>query len=136
MELLRKFNIFIRNCLLQHLQSLNTRQYFYIFICRYIINGVKLFNLRATVTRTFSSKESDDPPAPKESEEKTLVPASNDAFNGHPGLAHIHVPEFFPIVPCIAVNKNPVLPKFVKMVEVCVKRETRMFCDSDGGLLS
>lgn len=72
----------------------------------------------ATVTRTFSSKESDDPPAPKESEEKTLVPASNDAFNGHPGLAHIHVPEFFPIVPCIAVNKNPVLPKFVKMVEI------------------
>ncbi|XP_063680542.1 lon protease homolog, mitochondrial-like [Bolinopsis microptera] len=95
------------------------------------VRGVRLLSSRAalrkpavnkavtaTVTRTFSSKESDDPPAPKESEEKTLVPASNDAFDGHPGLAHIHVPEFFPIVPCIAVNKNPVLPKFVKMVEI------------------
>ena len=67
------------------------------------------------VSRTFSSQQdSEDPP----NEDKTLIPTATDAFAGHPGLANIHVPEILPIVPCIAVNKNPVLPKFVKMVEV------------------
>ena len=33
-------------------------------------------------------------------------------------LSAMSVPEYFPHVPLIAVNRNPVFPKFIKMIEV------------------
>ena len=34
-------------------------------------------------------------------------------------LSAMSVPENFPNIPIIAVNRNPVYPRFVKMIEVC-----------------
>lgn len=46
---------------------------------------------------------------------------------GLEGVAHSHlqavttisVPEIFPEVPVIPISRNPIFPKFVKMLEVC-----------------
>jgi Lon-like ATP-dependent protease len=34
-------------------------------------------------------------------------------------LSTMNVPEVFPKVPVIAVSRNPVFPRFIKMLEVC-----------------
>ena len=39
-------------------------------------------------------------------------------------LSAMNVPEDFPHVPIIAVNRSPVFPKFIKMIEV---RPTTLF---------
>ena len=78
--------------------------------------------------RPFSTQDGEDPPPSEDKLDKILVPVGDDAFKGHPGLANVHVPDYFPTVPCIVVNKNPVLPKFVKMVEVSF--DVLFFCFS------
>lgn len=44
------------------------------------------------------------------------------AANGHgplsAALSPINIPEFFPHVPVIAINRHPVFPKFVKLIEI------------------
>ena len=45
------------------------------------------------------------------------------AFNQPPNLtaiAPMTVPEYWPKVPVIAVKRNPVFPRFIKMIEVCL----------------
>lgn len=34
-------------------------------------------------------------------------------------LAQVMVPDVFPEVPVLPVHRNPVFPRFVKMMEVC-----------------
>ena len=34
-------------------------------------------------------------------------------------LAQVMVPDVFPEVPLLPVHRNPVFPRFVKMMEVC-----------------
>jgi Lon-like ATP-dependent protease len=40
-----------------------------------------------------------------------IIPSMN-------ALAPIQVPDFFPKVPLIAVSRNPLFPRFIKMIEV------------------
>ena len=47
----------------------------------------------------------------KESEE---TPAGEPGF----ALSTVDVPEMFPNVPVIAINRHPVFPRFMKMIEV------------------
>lgn len=35
-------------------------------------------------------------------------------------LAQVHVPDVFPEVPLLPIHRNPVFPRFVKMMEVCL----------------
>ena len=35
-------------------------------------------------------------------------------------LAQVMVPDVFPEVPLLPVHRNPVFPRFVKMMEVCM----------------
>ena len=37
-------------------------------------------------------------------------------------LAQVMVPDVFPEVPIIPVHRNPVFPRFVKMIEVCKRK--------------
>lgn len=37
-------------------------------------------------------------------------------------LAPIQLPDFFPQVPCIAISRNPLFPRFIKMIEITDKR--------------
>lgn len=65
-----------------------------------------------------SSDDGDDTsknrqPSPPEASE------NDDILPSHQSLpANIVVPEVYPFVPLIAVNRNPVFPRFIKLLEV------------------
>ncbi|KAH9520224.1 Lon protease mitochondrial [Bulinus truncatus] len=80
-------------------------------------------NVRSISTSTgwFQKKNDDDGDgiAKKESDpqgEPTEEPQDN--FNPIGALTTMSVPEYLPIVPVIAISRNPVFPRFVKMIEV------------------
>lgn len=61
--------------------------------------------------RYFSTKNSDG------SDGEENLPAEEEAFN--PQLpATVAVPEVWPHLPVIAINKNLVFPRFIKLIEV------------------
>lgn len=72
--------------------------------------------------RKFSEKSSNDDPSDDISEKGTNetlpseYPATNDAFSG--ALAALTVPDNWPTVPVIAINRHPVFPRFIKIIEV------------------
>lgn len=82
----------------------------------------RVYKPSTIAAQKYFSTESEDPPDPpaaaaaEPEQSKTL--ATSNAFSDHPGLANIEIPKLFPNVPCIAVNRNPIFPNFVKMVEV------------------
>lgn len=56
-----------------------------------------------------------------EDEGETLEVPQPPPVSGGPlssALSPINIPEYFPIVPVIAINRNPVFPKFVKLIEI------------------
>lgn len=62
-------------------------------------------------------KRSDDPPPPPE--EGGKAPADEDPSTGSTTLpASVVVPEVWPQLPLLAINRNPVFPRFIKLVEV------------------
>jgi len=72
-----------------------------------------------TSRRFFSDASGDDPGFRPE----TPVPPGAGGDGGGEGpsmlaLSPMNVPEFFPNVPLLAVSRNPVFPKFIKMIEV------------------
>ena len=84
------------------------------------------FGVRDTVScRYFSTSSSGDDDDKSSKEETALTTeTAGDAFSnlGQSGfgmaLTALSVPEVFPKVPVIAVPRNPVFPRFVKMIEV------------------
>lgn len=89
----------------------------------YLINKT---NISLNTTREFHStrklldeqNKSDDPP---EDTKNHNDPSSNPVSLVMPSmtqLAPIQVPDFFPKVPLIAVSRNPLFPRFIKMIEV------------------
>ena len=44
-------------------------------------------------------------------------------------LAQVLVPDVFPEVPILPVHRNPVFPRFVKMMEVCKRKSD--FCNHE-----
>lgn len=48
----------------------------------------------------------------------SLVPSTDQSQNDSSPLSPIQVPERWPIVPVLAVSRNPVFPNFVKLLEI------------------
>lgn len=76
-------------------------------------------------------KDDDDPPEKKkdEAEESKAAEESSHGSSSSPvqtpsmsALAPIQLPDFFPQVPCIAISRNPLFPRFIKMIEITDKR--------------
>ena len=81
--------------------------------------------------RNYCSKRDDDPdepagtvPASAVAEEDSDIESAVVAAS-EPSLVSMTVPEIFPNVPLIAISRNPVFPRFIKIVEV-----------TDGNLIS
>lgn len=71
----------------------------------------------ASSLRFMSSKpnQSDDPPIPP--------PTENIEYSPHTTLpATVAVPEVWPHLPVIATRRNPVFPRFMKIIEVSFSR--------------
>ncbi|XP_011305208.1 lon protease homolog, mitochondrial isoform X2 [Fopius arisanus] len=70
-------------------------------------------HVTAIGVRQFSSKKSDDPPSENggpEAETPEAYPATLPAT--------VVVPEVWPHVPLIAISRNPVFPRFIKLIEL------------------
>merc|ERR1719427_1067170 len=63
------------------------------------------------------NNNNDDPDDVAKSEDSPPVITSAGVPNAG-ALSSITVPENFPNVPIIAVNRNPVFPRFIKMIEI------------------
>ncbi|KAF7495146.1 Lon protease -like protein [Sarcoptes scabiei] len=71
--------------------------------------------------RRFLSNDANDENPEEESDpdmiEQTL-PKPNQIHQSPSALSTVNIPEYFPNVPVIAINRNPVFPKFVKLIEL------------------
>ena len=66
----------------------------------------------------YSSKPPDDP---VEDFEDMITPPPTPAPSQENNLpVSLQVPEYWPVVPIIAINRNPVFPRFIKIIEVSV----------------
>lgn len=63
-------------------------------------------------------KDSKSPDIVIEATESTDINSKSTVLPGGGALSALTVPDNFPNVPIIAVNRNPVFPKFIKMIEV------------------
>lgn len=63
------------------------------------------------LTRYFSTNKSDPPEEDPEVKDETPLFSSQLP-------ATVAVPEVWPQVPVIAINRNPVFPRFIKLIEV------------------
>lgn len=101
---------------------ISTHNLFY----NYYINRLTNFSLNFDYSCRFFSTSSSGDDDDKSSKEETALSTetSGDTFPnlGQSGfgmaLTALSVPEVFPKVPVIAVPRNPVFPRFVKMIEV------------------
>lgn len=78
--------------------------------------------------RTFCSALSgSDDDGDREAEEEVEGEYDEEGALGLEGVSHSHlqavttisVPEVFPEVPVLPISRNPIFPRFVKMLEVC-----------------
>lgn len=63
--------------------------------------------------RLYSTNDKSDPPPEDEAPEKEETPLFSSQLP-----ATVAVPEVWPQVPVIAINRNPVFPRFIKLIEV------------------
>lgn len=82
-------------------------------ICSYSENYTLSLNSGNSV-RFFSANNKNDPPE-EEPEIKDETPIFSSQLP-----ATVAVPEVWPQVPVIAINRNPVFPRFIKLIEVNV----------------
>lgn len=64
--------------------------------------------------KLYSTGNKNDPP-----EEEAEIKDDTPIFSSHLP-ATVAVPEVWPQVPVIAINRNPVFPRFIKLIEVCL----------------
>lgn len=87
------------------------------------ITSSRSFHVTARFLDENANKKDDDEPPEKKDEtitdktEDDKYPAPFVVPSMNP-LAPITVPDFFPKVPCVAIARNPLFPRFVKMIEV------------------
>jgi Lon-like ATP-dependent protease len=81
---------------------------------RILLSNIKAINLNQM--RFMSEKSSGDDEEVTNPEESVQT-AAND-FGGSHALAPMTVPEVWPQVPVIAINRNPVFPRFIKIIEI------------------
>lgn len=63
--------------------------------------------------RLFSTSGRDSPEEDSDKDESPMFTSSQLP-------ATVAVPEVWPQVPVIAINRNPVFPRFIKLIEVCI----------------
>jgi Lon-like ATP-dependent protease len=80
---------------------------------RILLSNIKIINLNQM--RSMSEKPSDDEEVTNPEESAQTV--ANDLRGSH-ALAPMTVPEVWPQVPVIAINRNPVFPRFIKIIEI------------------
>ena len=80
-----------------------------------------------------SSSSNSDDPDDKNDKETTIV-YDADGIETSPkegstttALAPLTIPDYFPEVPLIAVRRNPVFPRFIKMIEVRFKSNSNFY---------
>lgn len=72
-------------------------------------------NLNSVQTRYFATKSGDS----SNSDDQSRPPPEEENYNSPAQLpATVVVPEVWPHVPVIAVNRNIVFPRFIKLIEV------------------
>lgn len=82
-------------------------------ICSHSCNYLNS-NRQIGFARYFSTGKQDEPP-----EEDPEIKDETPLFSNQlPAL--VAVPEVWPQVPVIAINRNPVFPRFIKLIEVSV----------------
>ena len=74
-------------------------------------------NVQFNQIRCFSAKKNEEELEAIESEEISENPA--DFLHTHLP-ATVAIPEVWPYLPCIAVSRNPVFPRFMKILEVSI----------------
>ncbi|KAK6730437.1 hypothetical protein RB195_007109 [Necator americanus] len=77
--------------------------------------------LRIAQTRFYSSSSSGDgdPPNPAPAEDDTAALETAIVEGGDvSGMSTINVPDVFPIVPLLAINRYPLFPGFIKKVDI------------------
>lgn len=78
----------------------------------------RLFRQSSNVinSRNFSTKKSNDSNIPESTSDKDDPPVTSTQLP-----APVAVPEVWPQLPVIAINRNPVFPRFIKLIEVCMQ---------------
>ncbi|XP_059175415.1 lon protease homolog, mitochondrial-like [Physella acuta] len=74
-----------------------------------------------TSSANLQKKNDDDGEESKKNETDETTEEPPEIVSGFPPIAALttmSVPEFLPVVPVIAISRNPVFPRFVKMIEV------------------
>ena len=111
----------------QHLRSISTAtcpSHFSSFNSR---DRVLILNRTPALvqSRNFCSKKDDDPDDPiRPSTVHSVAEEDSDVESGavvtaaEPSLVSMTVPEIYPNVPVIAISRNPVFPRFIKIVEI------------------
>lgn len=69
-----------------------------------------------TSFRYYSTKKNDDSHIPESINDKDEAPVTSTTLP-----APVAVPEVWPQLPVIAINRNPVFPRFIKLIEVCIE---------------
>lgn len=86
------------------------------------VNGCELHCKRKFSTSIqLNQKKNDDDGDPKEESGQDSSEYSQEMphnFSPIGALTTMSIPEFLPVVPIIAISRNPVFPRFVKMIEV------------------
>ncbi|CAH0757917.1 unnamed protein product [Diatraea saccharalis] len=81
-------------------------------ICWYSNNGFWPVQKQIGVVRLYSTNNKNDPPE-DDPEVKDETPLFSSQLP-----ATVAVPEVWPQVPVIAINRNPVFPRFIKLIEI------------------
>ena len=73
----------------------------------------------STSSKFCQNKKSDDEdPKDESGQESEYGQEVSHNFSPVGALTTMSIPEFLPVVPVIAISRNPVFPRFVKMIEV------------------
>lgn len=88
-----------------------------------LFNNVSKTNIyfllkKQIISRNFCTQRSDDDNPITETEEENLQESRLPFPVTHSLPATVVVPEHWPNVPLIAVSRNPVFPRFIKLLEV------------------
>ena len=85
---------------------------------RYMNNSQRQFSTSKKVYQTKKNEDDEGDPKEENGQESEYNQEMPPNFSPVGALTTMSVPDFLPVVPVIAINRNPVFPRFVKMIEV------------------
>ncbi|GFR58094.1 LON protease homolog, mitochondrial [Elysia marginata] len=84
----------------------------------YNINAKRNFSSSGKLYQNKKNDDDDGDPKEESGQESEYGQEMPHNFSPVGALTTMSVPEFLPVVPVIAISRNPVFPRFVKMIEV------------------